>query len=1183
MKESWRKDALRNIKKRIISWLSIVTIVVISAGIILGIFFPVHTLKKLSDSYFKEHHFKDADIASSIGIKAADVNAIKDNVMVKDAEGLLNLPATAKHNGKSCSLKVISATERISVPYTKEGTLPQKKNECAVSTEIIDDLQLSIGDTISIEMTGARFEDALFRKKFVVTGIAEHPDYFGANRDGFCIVPYSAFNTEDISFDYTNILVDADINDDFNTMDKSYLNRAELVKSELDRDADILAKARKKDFEKDLDKEYEKAVKKAEDELAEGKEKIEDAQKEFDEKIGDAEKELEDGEKEFADAKKKAEDELADGERKIREGEEEYNTKIADGAQQLADAKKQLEDELNDAKYKLFSGFLELDNAEKTLNEKEKEYADGVQQLEAGREELNKGWDEYDSGLQSLEVYLNDTNIDSAISLLQYTKEEYPEAEIDDYVIDQLRVIKGFNTIDKFGVLVDIMKQVPEDTKKQLLDEMGMSEDDGDLETQYEQLRGAKDQLNESEDKISAGAQELAEGRTLLDQGWFSLEQGKKELADGQAKLDKEETEARKLLADKEAEFEEKKKEGAEEIANAKKTFKEEKEKALKKLSDAEQELADGRAEFEEEKKKGEEELKKAWDEYEDGKQEAYDKLADAKAEIEDAKKNDGEWLVQMREANRNFIELKSNVDVLTKFTFVFMPIFGGITVIVCFFTIAIIVEEQKKQIGVVKAFGAYKNEIRKKYILFGVSAALFGVLIGVVGGLGLEALILNTMKEMFVFEEFVHASNPIPIVIAFVIAVALTTFVVTWSCEKYISCSATGLLSGNEPQNKARTKASKKEAGSIYIKMIISNFYTDMGRVVISVVIVLACCMLIGLGITLKNAFDDSLNKQIDELWHYDLKIALSSDITDDERRDVLKKIESYDYYPLFLLGSVLQTDDKQALTLVYLIDDEDEIKKYLEIRSSDGKEIAIPKEGILVTEEMMEKDGLSPGMKLSMVTDDLRIAEITVEGNYLQYFGKSALMSRAYFEKLFDEETEDNCYLIKAGEDTDALYNTLENTHGVTSVEKAESIKEDNKTMIDLFDIVVYLVLVFSFILSFMILLNLSNILVLRRMRELLTMRVNGFSNGQVIGYLAREVIVTTFIGIILGIGVGIPISMLSVKMMETNGFMYVLKVYPVAWIVAAISCFVFAAVINSIAFRKVGKVPLTDITKY
>ena len=317
MKESWRTDALRNIKKRIVSWLSIVTIVVISAGIILGISFPVHTLKQVSDSYFKKHNFKDADIASNIGIKASDVDTIRSNKLVKDAEGSLILPGMIKHGDKSCSLKVISENERISVPFAKEGALPEEKNECVVSAEIFEDLNLSIGDNVTIEMTGARFEDALPQKNFIVTGIVEHPDYFGTNRDGFCVVLYDAFDTEELSFDYTNIIVDAEISDDINTMESDYFAKADLVKNELDKDAEILAAKRGEEFVKDLDDEYAKAVQKVEDELAEGKEKLDDAQNEFDEKIADAEKELEDGEKEFADAKKKAEDELADGERKL--------------------------------------------------------------------------------------------------------------------------------------------------------------------------------------------------------------------------------------------------------------------------------------------------------------------------------------------------------------------------------------------------------------------------------------------------------------------------------------------------------------------------------------------------------------------------------------------------------------------------------------------------------------------------------------------------------------------------------------------------------------------------------------------------------------------------------------------------------------------------------------------------
>ncbi|WP_026660334.1 FtsX-like permease family protein [Butyrivibrio sp. AC2005] len=1182
MKESWRKDALRNIRKRIISWLSIVTIVVISAGIILGICFPMYTLKKTSDEYFKAHNFKDADIASSVGVKASDVDIIKHNCKVKEAEGAIILPGVVSSGKITVSAKIISLTEKVSVPYAIKGELPAAINECAISKEIADALSIDIGDELSFEMSNSRFEDALNEKSFKVTGIAGHPDFFGADRDGFCIVPHDVFNTDALSFDYTSIFVDADIPDSLNTMQKEYLDKAAELKDELEMEGDEIAARRKGQYIEDLDNEYAKAVKKVEDELANGKSKLDDAQKEFDEKISKAEKELEDGESEFADAKQKAEKELADGEKKIRDGEAEYNAQIADGEKQLADAKKQLEDELNDAKYKLFYGFLELDNAEKTLIEKEQEYTNGVIQLNAGREELNKGWDEYDDGLYQIETYLNDSNIDSAVSFLELVNEN-SEIQIPGDVISEIRSMKDCGTIKRFGKVVSLLDRLPNDIKNEFMNAFDFDQDEGSLRDKYNQLKGAEDKLNDAEDKIRSGAEELNEGRRLLDQGWFSLEQGKKELADGQAELERKEPEARKLLSDKEAEFEEKKEEGARQIAEAKRTFKKKKKEALDKLAKAEKELADGRAEFESEKKKGEAELKKARDEYEKEKKEAYAKLDDAKEVIENAKNIDVHLLVQMREANLNFIELKSYVDVLTRFIFVFMPIFCSITVIVCFFTIAIIVEEQKKQIGVVKAFGGYKNEIRNKYIIFGVSAAMLGVIIGVAGGFALEALIVNSLKETFLFEDLSHKTNPIPVAITFGATVILTTFVVIWSCEKYISCSATGLLNGSEPENKIMKRAAKSDRGSIYIRMIINNFYTDLGRVIISVVIVLSCCMLIGLGITLKDTFDTTLKEQMNSLWKYDLKIVMQKNATDTEKTDFLDAIQGYDYCPVYRVGTVMQAEKEQALAEVYCVDDSNYFKEFITLKNKKGDEIDIPKEGVLVTEEMKEKDELPPGTEFTMVTDDLKISKVYVKDNFLQYFGKCGIMSRDYFVKIFEDTVEDNCYFIKAGNNTDALYEKLQEYPAIETIDKVDSLKEKNKTLIDLFDIIVYLVLAFSLILSFMILLNLSNILVLRRMRELLTMRVNGFSNGQVIGYLAREIIVTTSMGIILGVATGIPITLLCIKTMETDGFMYVSRIYPSAWALAGLSCFAFAALINSISFRKIGKVPLTDITKY
>ena len=135
----------------------------------------------------------------------------------------------------------------------------------------------------------------------------------------------------------------------------------------------------------------------------------------------------------------------------------------------------------------------------------------------------------------------------------------------------------------------------------------------------------------------------------------------------------------------------------------------------------------------------------------------------------------------------------------------------------------------------------------------------------------------------------------------------------------------------------------------------------------------------------------------------------------------------------------------------------------------------------------------------------------------------------------------------------------------------------------VVNLYNAVVAIVIIFSILLSFMILLNLSNILVAHRMRELLTMRVNGFSNSQVIGYLVREVLLTGVISITIGLALGVPLTGVIIKNLETDAFMFVREPFVLAWLSSVMINVLFSVTINLIAFRKVGKVPLTDINKY
>jgi putative ABC transport system permease protein len=597
-----------------------------------------------------------------------------------------------------------------------------------------------------------------------------------------------------------------------------------------------------------------------------------------------------------------------------------------------------------------------------------------------------------------------------------------------------------------------------------------------------------------------------------------------------------------------------------------------------------EKELEEGRATFESERAKGQAQLDDAWEQYNSGKKEAEDKLADIKAQIEKGKKTECEWFVQTLDANVYFMELKSYCQVLNKVFWVFTPIYAGIVIVVCFFTMAIIVEEQSKQIGTCKALGMYKSEVRSKYLLFGITAAIVGALIGVAGGFFFEKTIGDSLSTVFVFGEPPHKFDILPLLLVPLGACLATGLAVLWSSQKVLSCSAVGLVSGQEPKKRGRSKASKGKHRSVYMHLIVNNFLMDAGREIVSVVIILVCILLIGLGTSIKLGHYSALNNQVDSIFGYDLNMTLSDTITQEEREKILSEISSYDAIGLCKLGGVIQSDQGQTLSEVFVVEDVDRFRDFYRLMDVKRRDVPLSEDGLMVSIEMADKNGLVDNEDITLITNNLKMAKAVINGHFLLHVGKSSVMSFDYYRKILGAEPVINDYMIKVGDESlDAVVVRLSALPGVSEVTRSDLVLDQKAGMSRLYSIVVIIVIVFSIMLSFMILLNLSNILVAHRMKELLTMRVNGFSNGQVIGYLVREILVTTSLGIILGLIIGIPSTNFIMPRLESSGFMFMRKTYLAAWALAVGCNALFSLIINSVSFRKINKVPLTDITKY
>jgi putative ABC transport system permease protein len=439
-------------------------------------------------------------------------------------------------------------------------------------------------------------------------------------------------------------------------------------------------------------------------------------------------------------------------------------------------------------------------------------------------------------------------------------------------------------------------------------------------------------------------------------------------------------------------------------------------------------------------------------------------------------------------------------------------------------------------------------------------------------------------MKNNLSFSLDNTGHNIVMLILLPVMEVLITVIAVIWSCHRFIKCSAVGLINGSEPMGRYRKRSRKSSAGSLYMHLIINNLFTDIGREAVSVVTIVLCVFLVGFGIDIKLAYEGALERQMYDIWQYDLTLTESDKITDQERAAIKQTLEGHDSLHLPVSAGVIGIGESQIMTSMICVDDKDEFARFYSLKDGAKKPVSIPDDGVLVTEEMKDKNNLYPGTEVNLVSLDLNYSKVAIGGTFMLYAGKTMIMTSEFYQDKFGHAPASNTYYIKASaDDAKALLNALSDIPGVSQVELVRNLRDRNMAVVNIYNAVVVIVILFSVILSFMILLNLSNILVAHRMKELLTMRVNGFTNAHVIGYLVREVLAIEVLAVGIALALGLTFSGRIIASVETDAFMFVREPYALAWAASVIINVLFAVTINLIAFRNVNKVPLTDINKY
>ena len=554
----------------------------------------------------------------------------------------------------------------------------------------------------------------------------------------------------------------------------------------------------------------------------------------------------------------------------------------------------------------------------------------------------------------------------------------------------------------------------------------------------------------------------------------------------------------------------------------------------VKKLNNAKTEL-----------KKGEKEYAEKLTEYQDGEK----KLQKAKDDL--AALKECRWVVLDAESNPSYVHAKSSAENIRKLALTFALLFVLVGILVIYATVARIIDEQRKLVGTVKALGFYNREAAVKYLLFGLSGTFFGMVLGTaLSYFVLQKMVLTAHAQFYVTNGIPLRFNIPLTAAAFAVGILIAAFSVWWACGGLVRHSAIELMKDKMPAQKVIAAPKKNGRSSLYSRLILRNIRMDIRRVCVTVVSVAGCCALLVIGFTLRHGIGTAVEKQYHEILRYDQRVVFD--------RNLSKKAE----------------EDIQAFL------DEKNVS-YTKMHSRSVSEQMIPGEhGICIMRRTAEYYHVNVGDTVILYDSSMQPYEVTVEGIYQYYTGIGFVMTKEAYQEVFGTQARDNSFLLHDCKDISGFSDELRNIKGVVSISSNVSLYRSALNALTALRYIILVLIIAAGVMAYFILMNLANMYINQKKRELTVMRVNGFTTREVISYVAREAVVTTIIGILLGIAVGAVCGYLILRFVEHPSAGFYLTPSLSSWLYAAGITTLYSIGIYALSLRKVKDLKLTDI---
>lgn len=666
--------------------------------------------------------------------------------------------------------------------------------------------------------------------------------------------------------------------------------------------------------------------------------------------------------------------------------------------------------------------------------------------------------------------------------------------------------------------------------------EGSLPEDNEYTDIIHQQLADTKTELAASKAELAAGKAEIANAKQQIQDGWNTIEKGWKDLESGEKEIY----------------------DGWDEL-----------EEGQKELEDGQKEFEEGQAEYESEK------------------EDALQKIEDAKKEIEDLKMT--EWYITTRTSLSGYNNIKTDADCIEAIGQAFPILFMTIAILISLTTMSRMIEEDRGLIGTYKALGFSDDEIRRKYVIYALSACFIG---GIIGDLlayfvlpWIMFIVFGVMYQLPSYSYTFDLLYGIGGIVLFVTGIVGAAYV---SCNSVLKSMPAMLMRAKAPSSGSRVLLERITPVwsrlSFLNKVTARNLFRYKKRLFMTLFGIAGCTSLLLAGYTIKDTVVELLPLQYEETFRYDVMVV--ADDNDkllgylEDRGDV----RSYINTMITNVKVIAENGNEETVQLVVIPEDEN-ISRYIRLYDEEGERQKLTDDDVYATMNLSMVVGFEEEDFIIVQNMNLIQADVEVTKVVMNYLGNSVYMTENMYEESFAEPFEPNSayVLLNTKEEKHAEFvDALEGEEGILTIMGTQDMVAGFNSAFYIINMVVYIIIILAGALAFVVLFTLATTNISERERELATIKVLGFYDAEVHSYVNKETLILTALGIILGMPLGKIMGEWLMGVLEMPSIYFYPSLYPESYAYAAIMSICFALLVNLMTNKSLNKIDPVEALK-